>query len=292
MGFVRNSASTDAGETSHKNPSRRGKIRVITLILAAVLALTTACGTSGTDVAREALSSTPSGPQASGDTGAATTEPTPTATVAPSPTTAPKPTTAPAPTPAPQALAILAKGFGQGEYRSASYAFIVENPNSGLAVEDSQYQVAVYDANGTVIETDSGYITILFPGEKLGIASSLFLPDGTEIDRLDVQVKPGRFEPFDQRPEFATENVNYVPDDYFPKVTGIVKSPYQKDLENIRVAAIAYDEAGNIIGGGFTYLDFVPANGQAAVDVSITTSGVPAKVELYATLSGLTLLGD
>jgi len=71
-----------------------------------------------------------------------------------------------------------------------------------------------------------------------------------------------------------------------------VKSPYQKDLENIRVAAVAYDEAGNIIGGGFTYLDFVPANGQAAVEVSITTSGVPATVELYPTISGLTLLGD
>lgn len=292
MGIVRHSVSTDAGETSREEPRPRGKTRVIALILAAVLALTTACGTSGTDVAREALSATPSGPQASGDTGAATTEPTPTATVAPSPTTAPTPTSAPTPTPAPQALAVLAKGFGQGEYGSASYAFIVENPNPGLAVEDSQYQVAAYDANGTVIKTDSGFITILFPGEKLGIAGDLYLPDETQIDRLDVQVKPGRFEPFDQRPEFTTENVAYVPDDYFPKVTGIVKSPYQKDLENIRVAAVAYDEAGNIIGGGFTYLDFVPANGQAAVEVSITTSGVPATVELYPTISGLTLLGD
>jgi len=53
------------------------------------------------------------------------------------------------------------------------------------------------------------------------------------------------------------------------------------------VSAIAYDEAGEIIGGGFTYLDFVPANGKAAVEVSITSTGIPATTELYAIVSGL-----
>ncbi len=70
----------------------------------------------------------------------------------------------------------------------------------------------------------------------------------------------------------------------------MVSSAAKKDLKEIRVSAIAYDKAGNIIGAGSTYLDFVPAGGQAAVEVSVTTSAEPDRVELYPTLSFLTLL--
>ena len=47
------------------------------------------------------------------------------------------------------------------------------------------------------------------------------------------------------------------------------------------------NEAGEIIGAGFTYLDFVPANGKAAVEVGITSAGKPATVELHAAVSAL-----
>jgi len=70
-------------------------------------------------------------------------------------------------------------------------------------------------------------------------------------------------------------------------VTGEVISPYTKDITNIRVSAIGYNEAEEIIGGGFTYLDFVPANGKAAVEVSITSSETPATADLYAAVSAL-----
>lgn len=183
----------------------------------------------------------------------------------------------------------MAHGFGQ-DGRSVGWAFIVENPNSGLAVVNSQYQVAAYDASGTVLKTDSGYIPIVLPGERLAIASDLILNEGQVAGRVDVQVRTGEFEPLEVTSLFTTENVAYLPDDYFPKATGVVVSSATRDLENIRVSAVAYDEAGNIIGGGFTYLDFVPAGGRAAVEVSITTSAPPARVELYPTISGLTLL--
>ncbi len=50
--------------------------------------------------------------------------------------------------------------------------------------------------------------------------------------------------------------------------------------------------ADQIIGGGFTFLDFVPAAGSAAVSVPVTTNGEPARVELYAALSALSQVGD
>ncbi len=50
--------------------------------------------------------------------------------------------------------------------------------------------------------------------------------------------------------------------------------------------------ANQIIGGGFTFLDFVPAAGSAAASVPVTTNGEPARVELYAALSALSQVGD
>jgi hypothetical protein len=70
-------------------------------------------------------------------------------------------------------------------------------------------------------------------------------------------------------------------------VTGQIVSPYGSEITNLRVAAIAYDAAGEIIGGGYTFLDFVPANGKAAVEVSVTTAEEPTTVELYAAVSDL-----
>ena len=87
---------------------------------------------------------------------------------------------------------------------------------------------------------------------------------------------------------FSTDNVKFVADNYSPKVTGVVKNLSDQQLDNIRVSAIAYNDAGDIIGGGFTFVDFVPASAQAAAEVSITTSGTPAQVELYPTITSLT----
>lgn len=64
-------------------------------------------------------------------------------------------------------------------------------------------------------------------------------------------------------------------------VTGQIVSPYSKDFTHIWVSAILYDGEGEIIGGGRTTLDFIPANSRAAVKVPVDLAGVPATAELY-----------
>ena len=108
-----------------------------------------------------------------------------------------------------------------------------------------------------------------------------------KIARMDIQIKAGSFEETDPIPYFAAQNVDYQVGTYSAQVAGEIVSPYAKDITNIRVSAIGYNEAVEIIGGGSTYLDFVSANGKAAVEVSITTSETPASTELYAAVSGL-----
>ena len=141
--------------------------------------------------------------------------------------------------------------------------------------------------DGQVVETDQGYVALLLPSQTLGMAGGLDVQDGVRIARIEIQVKAGSFEASDPVPYFTSENVTYRAGTYSSKVTGEIVSPYTRDITKVRVSAICYDEAGEIIGGGFTYLDFVLANGKAAVEVSIASAEAPARTELYATVSGL-----
>ena len=181
-------------------------------------------------------------------------------------------------------ITLLDEGYGQDEW-SASFGILLQNPNDAYAVEDTQYHVTTYAEDGSVLSTEEGYVEILLAGETLGIGGSVFVPEDTTIARAETQVKPGSYIRSDDAPFFTAQNVSYKYDPYGSKVTGEIASQYEKELTDIRVSAIAYAEDGAIIGGGLAYLDFVPANGQAAVEVYVTSSISATTTELYATVS-------
>ena len=113
--------------------------------------------------------------------------------------------------------------------------------------------------------------------------------EGQTISRMEAQFQVGDFvETAEKLPQFTSENITFSQGSYSSQVTGFIVSPYTQDITNLRVSTIAYDEGGEIIGGGFTFLDFAAANSKSAVEVSITTSSVPATVELYAVPTVLT----
>ena len=171
------------------------------------------------------------------------------------------------------------------------FAFIVENPNANVTVENSEYQATAYAKDGSVLTSDDGYIDLL-PGQKLGIAGDMSLSDdNVVIDHFDVQVKPGKFTPAQPQPLFTTDKATFIKDDYSSKVTGIIKSAYKNDTSQVRASAVAYDDKGGIIGGGYTYVDFVLAGDQTGVSISTVASSTPAKVEIYAAVSGLSQFG-
>ncbi|HID34470.1 MAG TPA: hypothetical protein EYP25_07875 [Anaerolineae bacterium] len=208
------------------------------------------------------------------------------------PTETPLPTDPPpTPTPEPEPITVTNFGFGQ-DGRSVGFAFIVENPNMGLAFEDSQYQLAAYDENDVVVETDSGYINLLLPGQSLGVGGDLFLDEGVTVSKIEVQLNAGNPEPTEPIPTFTVESVAYHAGDHFSHATGVINNPYDIDLTNLRVSAIVYDETGNIIGGGYTYQNFILANGSNGTEVSVTSAGNVARIELYPTLSSLSLFSS
>jgi hypothetical protein len=183
-------------------------------------------------------------------------------------------------------LALDASGFGQNNTQ-VGFGFLVTNPNSDTALESSRYRVAAYAEDGSVLGADEGYIDVILPAQPLGVGGNISVPQGSSVANIVVQVKSGAAHEPDNALPFSTDNVVFQADEYFPKVTGVVQNPYAKAVKQVRVSTLVYDEAGEIVGGGFTFLEFVPAEGQAAAEIPVYHSGAPIKAELYPTLTSI-----
>ncbi|MGQ9926383.1 MAG: hypothetical protein ACUVS4_05875 [Chloroflexaceae bacterium] len=217
--------------------------------------------------------------------------PTPTATVTPVPSpqpTLPPPSPTPfqpptrEPTPIPDPLTVVAQGFGQ-RAGSASYAFVISNPNPDLLAQNVRYQVAAYNAEGIVLLTDTDTIAQIGPGQRMGVARQVTLPTNLMIARIEILIRPGQFVQAPPLQELPVSNVAFIQSDP-PIITGILSNPLNRDLANIKVIGIAYDDDG-IIGGGAVEVPFAAAQGQAPISIPVNTSQLATRVEFFAQVS-------
>ena len=181
-------------------------------------------------------------------------------------------------------------GFGQEPNgNNIGWGALIQNPSATELMRSMEHLVWFQDADGRVLDASSSFVDVLPPGGTVGVADDfVFLPDGTTAATMSILTRPGSLEATDITTWFTTENVTFIDDDFFPEVTGAVNNPFPRDLEDLEATAIAYDEAGNIIGGGFTFIDFALANSATGVQIGVTVSAVPARVEIYAFPSSLT----
>lgn len=181
-------------------------------------------------------------------------------------------------------LAILKHGYRQDE-KELAYAFLVYNPNHDLTIADSEYQMMAYNSGGKVVLTDTETISFILPGQTLGISGNLYLEEDISIDDLIVQIQTG--EPYFDAiiPNLDVRAVEYRPGEFFDRVTGLIAGPNSHNIEDLRVSAIAYDNAGEIIGAGYSFVSFIKAGTVTGVDVTIATGGIVDRVDLFPRLS-------
>jgi hypothetical protein len=187
-------------------------------------------------------------------------------------------------------ILLTKQGFGQNN-TSVGIGMMIENPNQGYTFEYSLYHVTSYSEDGSILGVSEGSINLLLPKQVLGVADSQYLDEGASVSRIEIQIKAGDFIASQELSTFTSENVTFMPDEYSPQVTGEIVNPYNKEVTDLQVDAIAYDQAGEIIGSGMTYLEFIPANSKAAVSVYLTIAGTPAAVELFTSVYSLSDIG-
>jgi hypothetical protein len=178
-------------------------------------------------------------------------------------------------------LAILDHGFSQDGIE-VGYGFLVANPNPSHALEDTEYRVTFFNDRDDVIAVDEGYIDLLVPQQIFGIGDHVFVDDGETVGRMAVLARPSKYRPVIPKPVLSAENVTIITGTLGTIVSGEIINPYQTTLENVRVTAVVYDDAGRIIGGGYDWIDNIAPAGLVPVEVRVSAPQEAVAAELYA----------
>jgi hypothetical protein len=219
-----------------------------------------------------------------------------TCTPAPNPTIATvQSRTPPSTVPTAINLEIIQKTFIVDYERILVIALITNHtPNAVLM---SQYQISLFDVNDKLIQASTGILDYIPAEQTIALADILLTPRKTQyapeyngIAAIKIQIAGGvpseqGSEEITPKGKLSTLDATYFESDYFPKVTGNIASEYDLDLFDIPVVAVLFDEEDIIVGGGFAYIPFIPANGHAPVEIGVIRSGKPDRVELLPRLS-------
>lgn len=181
-------------------------------------------------------------------------------------------------------------GFAWGNGQSPTDSTTIWNGyallsnHSQQAAIDVAVQFSGYGATGKVSATGSTYVSYIAPNGRAaavtGLSNAL-----QPITRIDVQASPTRWHDDSYAIKLSSANIQvggadqYDPSQY--TITGEVHSAGAKNLDNVSANALCFDGAGVIIGGGFAYVQLLPAGGAAGVSVTAYSSAQPASCAIY-----------
>ena len=258
-----------------------------------LMTILAACGGDGDDDRTDTISPSTATPAAAAATNTPTQRPPTDGTPTPTPTSAatntPPPTNTAAPTATPEPAGFYVRDFGFGQRQDSidvRWGIVIENTDDVHALRDSEYQIAFLDEDDFAVDTTSGVLTLILPGQRLGVAGEVLVSEGTRVSSMQVQLRAGSSHVSSQQP-FVVEQATFYGGLRYSQVRGIVRNPSAATVTDLQIFTIAYDETGQIIGGGHSFLDVVPASGRAVGGHSIVTGSSVAAVEMFATITML-----
>ncbi len=191
-------------------------------------------------------------------------------------------------------LNVVKKGFRYTvkDPKIFGYGVILLNQASDQIATGVTVNITFFSgANVAASENDT--IAAIYPGQQVAVGD--FVSDTPGVDRMEVQVLPGKWQAATGTlGGFTVDGVQTVTQSYLGlKTTGLIHSTFAKDLKNVDTTVLYFDAAGEITGGDSTYVDFVPAGG--AIGFQATTLWTPASfasTQVFPAISSLTLLGQ
>jgi hypothetical protein len=168
--------------------------------------------------------------------------------------------------------------------------YILKN-NAARAYAASSYVISIYDAQGNALAATSSSVAFMSPNSRLAKIDRISYPAGASVARMDVQVQPRPEDDWANQEAAAASNapnplipeqIQYTPDASHTedKVTALVKNSSNQGVDHGGVAAVLYNAAGQIVGGGETGVGFLPAGGQTQVEIRVEVEGEVAQTEI------------
>lgn len=138
-------------------------------------------------------------------------------------------------------------------------AALIENPNLFGGIPSVRYQFKLYDVNNVLIAVREGN-TFINPNERRIIFESNLSMGSRIPSRAYIE--------FDQQKnwkyiEKEKSFLSVIKKDFsnfpFPRLSAEIKNDSLFDVKDVLVAAVLYDDTGNVVGVSFTKIDLIKA---------------------------------
>jgi hypothetical protein len=194
-------------------------------------------------------------------------------------------------------LEVVDSGFSTylaySDTTQASWAVIVRNPNSETWIASSiDVTVTFLDADGGLVHSESSSISMILPSQDAAVAAST-IDDVSGAVSMRVQVRAGSWERSDVQSfgSFSADQVTLRKAEFGGwSVLGLVGSTFANDATDVYATAVLRDVNGAVLGGEWTFVNFIPARSDTSFNVSVTPDiRDAASAEVYFSLSYFSL---
>lgn len=185
-----------------------------------------------------------------------------------------------------QDLVLLDQEFWAQDGDLVVVVFFFENPNNDVTFEDVDYTVHLFDASGSELQSDNSTVRWIYPNQTLGITSTVYLDDENQtVNSISVDWEYSTGSADIQTYPFSTSSAVYWQNGDYPMVTGMIDNVSADTYTDIRVNIVCYNNNGDIVGGGYTYLDFIPGSDYMGFATYVDTFDTVSYVEVYPTFT-------
>lgn len=180
---------------------------------------------------------------------------------------------------------LVVQGFTpQAEQVQAILTF--ENLNQDASAGDIVFEVAALAENGNWLGFGQSVVWLLAPGERTSTIFTVQLPDGGAVTRVEARLRSWQAIPHQP---LVVSDPALAPGEPL-RATARIRSPYSSDVENVRISAVAFGEDGAVAGAGLTFLGVLAAGDERTVEIPLTVTRQPARVDVFAVLTSRSTL--
>ena len=182
-----------------------------------------------------------------------------------------------------QELVLLDNNFWTQRSGAVFVSYLFQNLNSNVIFNDVEYTIQLFDSSGSEIEMDYGTIPEIYPNQTFGVVSNFYLEDESiTINTVSIDWEYAKTSSADETGyQFSITNAIFWENNASPMVTGIISNNAPETVTDVRANIICFNENGDIVGGGLTFLDFIPGQEYMGFVTYVETFDTVAAVEVY-----------
>jgi hypothetical protein len=147
-------------------------------------------------------------------------------------------------------------GFSQAD-QSVGYGLVLENRSKSDDATDVELTINLVNKGGVIVGTETEYINVIPAGERYYAGGTSYLSGDDQAQRIEPSVAVGSSAAAAYKLA-PVSNVRFSPIEYSDgiEVVGQVRNDYSQPLSSFaKIGVVAFDDAGRVVGGGFTFLD-------------------------------------